>query len=94
MVLSFVLHKCYLYHRRKLEGACVPGDICFGEHLRILPAISGNEVGGTLGSGTEVILSPKLGTKGVPVLLFGKGLSNAKLPGSSRADIIFLCQRT
>jgi hypothetical protein len=26
--------------------------------------------------------------------LFGKGLSNAKLRGFSRADIIFLCQRT
>jgi hypothetical protein len=55
--------------------------------------MEGKGNGGALGSGTEEVLSTKLETKGVPVLLFWEGHGNAKLPGFSRADIIFLVSK-
>jgi hypothetical protein len=48
---------------------------------------------GGLGSGTEGVLSTKLETKGVHVLLFWEEHGNAKLPGFSRTDIIFLVSK-
>jgi hypothetical protein len=53
----------------------------------------GKGKGGALGSGTEGVLSTKLETKGVPVLLFWEGHGSAKLPGFFRADIIFLVSK-
>jgi hypothetical protein len=54
---------------------------------------SGKKGGGALGSGTEGILSTKLETKGVHVLLFWEWHGNAKLPGFFRKDIIFLVSK-
>jgi hypothetical protein len=55
--------------------------------------ISGNDGGGALGSGAEGILSTKLKTKGVHVVLFWEGRGNAKLPGFFREDIIFFVSK-
>jgi hypothetical protein len=55
--------------------------------------MEGKGNGGALGSGTEEVLSTKLETKGVPVPLFWEGHGNAKLPGFSRTDIIFLVSK-